>query len=366
MFWLGAIVSLCYIPGVTGAYIATQWPVLGVAMVLGLLRSGPVTVFHWLGLAFLAYAVMGMVWTPMPDTSVFGLWLLVIMGLCVWFGTTVTSARDLYAGLAVGAAVSSTVAVFQYFGFTPVETWTHVSPAGIYVNSVQQGLVLALVFVALASERMWLWALPLLPGLALCGSRGAWLALAVGLLACYVRRLWVFGLVAAVGAFCLLAPQLMPVPSSDALRMLIWKTAAGNLTWFGYGPGVFYGVLMPYDGTAIYPEYAHNDGLQLVFEYGVGALLPFAIFGFAISRTQAREWPVIVAFVTAGCYSVALWMPIVAFLALVAVGRVLRDHAMVFNIGDYCRRHVVPWWQSVSDRSGEAVPVEPYHSSKGG
>ena len=46
MFWIGAVVSLCYVPGVTGAYIATQWPVLAVLLSFGLLRSGPFTAFH--------------------------------------------------------------------------------------------------------------------------------------------------------------------------------------------------------------------------------------------------------------------------------------------------------------------------------
>ena len=52
MFWLGAVVSLCYVPGLTGAYIATQWPVLAVLLSFGLLCRGPFTVFHAAGLLF--------------------------------------------------------------------------------------------------------------------------------------------------------------------------------------------------------------------------------------------------------------------------------------------------------------------------
>ena len=54
MFWFGVIVSLCYIPGLTGAYIATQWPVLSVLLPFGLLRSGPFTAFHLAG--YFSYA----------------------------------------------------------------------------------------------------------------------------------------------------------------------------------------------------------------------------------------------------------------------------------------------------------------------
>src|SRR6185503_17196213 len=100
MFLLGATVALCYVPGVTGAYIATQWPVLAVVLCFGLLRSGPLTVFHWFGLAFIAYATVHVFFTPMPYSSVFGLWLVWIMGLSMWFGTTLSEVRGLYAGLA--------------------------------------------------------------------------------------------------------------------------------------------------------------------------------------------------------------------------------------------------------------------------
>ena len=158
MFLLGTIVSLCYIPGVTGAYIATQWSVLAVLLPFALLwRSGPFTVFHLLGLLFVAYAVIMLPWSPNLYGSVFGLWLLTIAALSVWFGTTLTDdTRSLYAGLAVGASVSSLLAVLQYFGVETVPT-SSTSPnfAGLYVNSVQQGTVLALIVVALVTERMW-------------------------------------------------------------------------------------------------------------------------------------------------------------------------------------------------------------------
>lgn len=341
MFWLGIVVSLCYVPGVTGAYIATQWPVLSVLLPFGLLRSGPFTVFHAAGLAFLAYAVARLPFSPTPYASVFGLWLIVIMGLSVWLGTVVMNTRGLYAGLAAGASISSLLAVLQYFGWDAVMTATDArfQASGLYVNSVQQGVVLALIIVALFSERMWLWAVPLVPGIFLAHSRGAWLALAVGALGCYVRRLWVFGIVAAMGAFYL----LMPLSDSDALRMSIWHATWDNLTWFGWGPGVFYTLALPQNGTfSLYPEFVHNDALQLVFEYGLGAFLPFIIIGYALWRTDVKEWPVVLAFTAAGCYFMPLFLPITSFLALVAVGRILRVHGLAISYGSDRRQHVVP------------------------
>lgn len=367
MFWLGVIVAACYVPGYTGAYIATQWPVLAVVLWLGLLRSGPVTGWHWTGLAFIAYATVHAFFTPMPYASVFGLWLVWIMGLAVWFGTTLQDLRLLYAGLAAGAAVSSALAVLQFFGVNFPDRVSDF-PAGSLANSVQLGTVLALIVVALASERMWLWALPLLPGIVLSGSRGAWIALAMGLLGCYVRRLWVFGLVGIVGAVYLLTP-LNP---SDQIRMLIWKTAWQGLTFFGWGPGVFYGILIPHEGILrtsasplFYPETAHNDLLQLVFEYGIGAVLPAAIFAFALRRTEYRAWPVVLAFVAAGCYSMPLYMPVASFLVLVIVGYGLRCHAVAGGYRGHGGSHVVPWRGVHQAFSGRAVPVASHHPTEG-
>ena len=361
MFWLGATVALCYVPGVTGAYIATQWPVMAVLLSFGLLRSGPFTVFHAIGLAFVLYAATRLPYSPAPDASVLGLWLIVIMGLCVWFGTTMTSVKELYAGLAAGAAVSSFLAVLQHFGFTGVQM-AGATNAGLYFNGVQQGAVLALIVVALVSERMWIWVPPLLPGIWLAQSRGAWIVLAVGLLGCSVRRLWAFAAAGIVATFYLLSP----LSSSDAVRLYFWHFAATTLKWFGWGPGVFYTVALPRNGTfSLYPEYVHNDALQLLWEYGIGALLPFVIFGYALWRTDAREWPVVFAFAVAGCYSMPLFMPVASFLALVAVGRVLRLHGLACSDSDYRRQHVVSRVGSYAGLGRLFVPVGSQHTAEG-
>jgi hypothetical protein len=363
MFWLGAVVALCYVPGVTGAYIATQWPVLAVLMSFGLLRSGPFTVFHALGLAFIAYAAVRLPYSPAPYASVFGLWLIVIMGLSLWFGTTVTNVRELYAGLATGAAVSSAAAVAQYFGWDGIPMLTASAPAGLYVNSVQQGTVFALVAVALVSERMWIWTLPLVPGIWLAQSRGAWVALAAGLLSCCgVRRRRAVAAVGVAGTFFLLST----LSDSDGQRMAIWQFAFSTLKWLGWGAGVFYTVALPHDGTfSFYPEYAHNDALQLLWEYGIGALLPLAIFGYALWRTDAKEWPVIFAFAVAGCYSMPLFMPIAAFLALVAVGRVLRLHGLARADSNRRRQHVVSRFWTYAGLGQRFIPVGSHHTAEG-
>ena len=350
MFVLGAIVSLCYVPGLTGAFIATQWPVLSVLLPLALWRSGTVTPLHWAGLLFVAYATVRLSYAPIFTDGVAGLWFVYIMALSFWLGSTMDSLRKLYAGLAIGASVSSVIAICQAFGYSVVPRVTE-TPAGLYVNSVAQGVVLSLLVVALISERMWLWVLPLLPGLYLAHSRGAWLALAVGVLSAYIRRIWVFAVLGGIGLLFL----MRPLSSSDAMRIFIWDAAARNLAWFGWGPGSFFSWILWYDGANLYPEYTHNDALQLAFEYGVAALLPVGIFAFALTRTQEREWPIIVAFVTAGCYSMPLWVPAASFLGLVATGRVVRSWAVARSELRNRRFDFVPREHRYPSQPGSAV-----------
>lgn len=359
MFMLGAIVSTCYVPGVTGAFVATQWPVLSILLPLCLWRSGPMTSLHWLGLLFIAFAIVRLQHTPIFDDGVWGLWLLCIMGGNFWLGSTTDSLRKLYAGLAVGASISSILAIFQAFGYADIP-YVQPAPAGLYVNRVVQGMVLAFVAVALVSERMWLWLPLLLPGLVLSGSRGAWIALAAGLASMYVRRVW---LLAFVGIAC--AIFLARLSPSDAMRLFIWDATVHNLTWFGWGPGSFFSWALWYQGSNTYPEYAHNDALQLVFEYGVAAVLPIGIFVFALTRTQEREWPVIVTFAVAGCYSMPLWAPVPSFLACVVAGRIVRSWALARRDRDHSGQPVISWRRYAGRTGCGAISLEPHHQAEG-
>lgn len=295
------------------------------------------TVFHWLGLAFVAYAAWRLPYAPIFDDGVSGLWFVCIMAGSFWLGSTLNSLRSLYAGLAVGASISSALAVAQWFGYSAIP-YASLSPAGLYVNSVAQGLILVLIAVALLSERMWLWALPLAPGIALSNSRGAWLALAVGLLSLYVRRAWVV-IAIGVASIAVVAMQWSP---SDAERMFIWKATYAQLNWAGWGPGSFISWLFPYQNATLYPGHAHNDALQFAFEYGAAAALPFGVFAFLLSRTAAREWPVIAAFAVSSCYSMPLYIGVSSFLVCVVAGRIVGDWGVAWSECHSCGPYVVP------------------------
>ena len=332
MVALGALVSLCYIPGWTGAIIATQYVVLSAILPFTLWRHGSLTAFHWLGIALVGYALTSLAWNTDPYGGVYGLWLLCILALCFWLGSTLQSLKQIYAGLAIGGAVSSVVGVLQAVGYQIVPTNLPTS-SGIYFNTVAQGSILALLIVALLTERMYFYVVPLIPGLVLAQSRGAWLALMIGVAALFVRRTWIL-----IPAIMVCAGAMWFASPSDALRLKYWLIAWNELSFFGNGVGSFASQIYNDNGRVLYPEFVHNDVLQLAYEFGIAALLPAAIFAFALSRTQSREWPVLMAFVTMSFYSFPLWMPITAFIGTLVAGRIVRSWHMDGRFNEYCRQ----------------------------
>ncbi len=280
----------------------------------------------------MGYAVASLAWNTDLYSGVYGIWLLCILALCFWLGSTLQSLRQIYIGLAIGGAVSSVIGVLQAFGYPLVPVSQY--PAGIYFNSMAQGGVLALLIVALLTERMYFYVVPLIPGLVVAQSRGAWLALMIGVAALFVRRTWILTPLVMLGAVAI----FFPPNYTDTVRLQIWSIAWSELSFFGNGIGSFASQIYNDNGIVLYPEFVHNDILQLAYEFGIAALLPTAIFAFALSRTKEQEWPVLMAFVTMGFYSFPLWMPVTAFVGLLVTGRIVRSWHMDGRFSEYCRQ----------------------------
>ena len=206
MFLLGLIAAICFVPGITGASIPTQWPFLSISLLPSLWLSGPFTWAHKLGLFFLAYAALTTLWAHNYNTSVIGVWYLSVWALAFWLGTTQSTLRPLWHGLAWGVALSSLVAIFQWFGFHPVEVYPD-QIAGLYFNSTMLGAATALMLVACLCHRLWLPMPPLAIGLILSHSRGAIAILIIGLAA---RIHWLLALTGVIIGLAHLPPPLRP------------------------------------------------------------------------------------------------------------------------------------------------------------
>ena len=324
MIWLGLLVAVCFVPGYTGASIPTQWAVLSCLLPLSLWRPGSISTLHWLGLAFLVYACLSLSWTHDWHVGIWGLWVLGIAACSFWLGSTLASLDGLLKGLALGLSVSAVVAAFQAFNYHPVITFLSIGSPGLLYNPIAAGEACALVIIGLVTYRLY-WFIPG-PTLALIlsHSRGAWLACAVGLVAIWLRRplYLAIGLAAFGVAFTLhLAP-------SDEQRLQIWSVAWALLSPFGLGPGMFFDIFYLTPHGAIYPEYAHNDFLQLLVEYGIGAVPLFALAGLALTQRQAAGLPLFVAFLVMGLYSFPFYAPFTLFLGAAAAGGLARDWSL--------------------------------------
>ena len=324
MLYLGLLLPICYIAGFTGTAILTQWVVLSLVLPLALWRKGPFTFLHGVGLLFLAYATLSLAWVPNVNDSILGLWHLLICALALWLGTTLPSLTQLWRGLAIGLSISSVFAIAQGLGFETV--YRNIGPipgySGLLFNSTVAGAAVALVILALVTERLWLYIPALVPGLYLSHSRGGYLIIAVGLLAKYVH--WTVALLILVTCG-LLAIYFVGLDSSNTLRLQIWGVAYAGLSAQGWGVGSFYDIWYQAKGILIHPEFVHNDYLQLVFEFGWGSIPAFAVLFGALTRTRSAGWPVAVGFATCAAFYFPLSCPLIAFIGCVVTGHLLRE-----------------------------------------
>ncbi len=323
IFLLGLLAAVCYVPGYTGAFIPTQWAVLSCVLPLALWRRGKLSPLHWLGVGFLAYAFASSLWAVDRYDTVWGLWCLSIAALAFWLGSTSFNLRGLWKGLALGLTVSSVIAILQFYGIRLVLGGTGIRSSGLLFSPAVLGSVCALVIVALLVERLW-WFIPgVVPAFALAQSRGAIFALLCGVWMVYRSK--PIPLILGILAVAFLVTSF-PAPG-DVVRFQIWWDVTQNLILFGHGPGSFLGYF--FGPTLTHPEYAHNDALQLVFEYGIGALALFAIFAMALTQTNSPEWPVLITFTILSLVSFPLYTPLTALVGACVAGRCVGDWDLV-------------------------------------
>jgi hypothetical protein len=323
LFWLGLIVATCFVPGYTGAIIPTQWAVLSILLPLGLWRSGVMGPIGLLGLAILAFGALSMLWAPNTWDAGFGLWLLCIWAMAVWFGSTVDDFRPLWQGLAVGLWVSSAIAIFQALGYQPVLTYAD-HPSGLFYNSTLLGASACLVILALVSQRQWFYIPGVLPALVLAQSRGAFLVLTLALLTRWLRVRYILCAMALAALVLVLTLNGLET-DSDLVRLTVWGATLRELNLFGHGIGSFVTFLIATPSRMLYPGTVHNDYIQLWFELGIASLAIVALYALALSCRTSDHWTIFFAFFLFGFFYFPLWTPVPSFMACMVAGAMLRD-----------------------------------------
>ncbi len=322
---LGLTLPILYLPGAEEPY---QWFLLAVALPVIIFYSNlndteliSPTIPFYLGAAFLIYYTTSLAWTYSLEAR--GSWYPLIWGLSFLLGGMHSTLRPLWRGLAIGLAISTGFAILQSLGFTPVLTAPSPGFPGLLFNPTISSAVCALTILALVLHNDWAFLPGPALGLILSGSRGGWLILALGLAARYLSALSALCLLLAAAVLVTYHPGI-----TDSIRLQIWVIAYRGLTLLGWGPGIFDFILYNDSaGTLIHPQFAHNDYLQLAFEYGLGAIPLLAAFALALFRHRSLYWPLTLATAALAAFWFPLYHPITAFIAFAAIGHISRDYA---------------------------------------
>lgn len=349
---LGFILAICYIPGWTGYVIHPGWVILTLSLVW-LLRERALR--PW---PFLLYACLSVAWTYLPIQAISGLWIVWIWCMVFELAQGEADEQGLYTGAACGVGVSTVLAIIQSLGWSPVDTayntpavFGHLgSSPGLFYNANVFGEVCALLSIGLICYRRYWPLLATLPGLALSNSRAAVLALGVATASLCWQRHRAAGIVAVLAlsaAFFAHAQWQGAKSFTFGDRLAIWEGASNGLTTFGRGPDSFlitYPVFAKWTDTASErPRDAHNEYLQLAYEYGIGSLLLVPILAAAYVAWGTPAGLVSLTFLIIATLGYPLHVPLPAFLGIFALGRCWRDRPWAQRALDGCGSHEEFW-----------------------
>lgn len=320
-------------PGISGFAIAPRWAVLATLPPLLLFAVRiRMTPLHWLGLALMAYATASLLWAPVFVEALQGWAQMVILAVAFCLGGEAEDMRPFYAASALGVSVSAILAVLQIAGFDPVEQI--VSPAGLFANKNLMGETAGVALVGVMAAGLW--PLAVMPALALALSTcwgAAFGVLMAGVAWVWTRSAW-YGIAAALVA--LTVAQLVFVNMEGrrytvTVRARIVADAVGNMRWFGHGVGSYW-VATPQNAPRqeamnVRHWHAHNDPLEMAFNFGLGSILFFALVGALLSGPVCAEWFVLIAVLGTGLFGFPLFAPATGFVAAVCAGRLARRRA---------------------------------------
>lgn len=367
MALFGFLLATVHIPGITGISTLAGWSFLSIVLPLLLLGKLKMTPGHWLGVIFLAYAALSLAWSERPIAGIETLWHWMILGGAFCLGHRLESLRGVFIGLGIGLAVSVAIGAFQIAGFSPVHT-NAVRPAvsGLFYNSIVLSETAAIVFVGLLVYRQWWLAGVAVIAILMGEGRAAVLAAGITLMACFIPARFRF-LAAIAAAAAMLAVFALKGGGSTSMA-LRWEAIqiafAGGVPLVGHGVGSFF-----LDTGFTSFERLHNDFLEVIYEFGIGAIPLFALLISAACR-EGHGRPILLCCAIIACFSFPAYLPVSGFVAAVVAGHLHRSRAMVWDHGAVRRHHIhesLGRWGFWSDPDGgRNVPVQSAASYRAG
>ena len=303
---LAFVVSVAHWPAIFSApYMPRWWAIAaGLPLLFGLGRWEGETRIGMLALAGMAWGAVACALSEAPLTTLVPLYLTGLLIVAAGVGSTQRDFSPVMVGFAAGAAMSSAVAVAQIAGWSAIPM-VGAAPGGLFYNSEVLAEFAAPLLVWAIVARRWGFVVALAVPLALCQSRIAVLAVAVGLLWAWkpawrlAKPLVIVALtVAAIAAIMLLGPEKF---DSAWHRLVLWGAALHSLTPLGSGLG-WWASAHPF----AYEEFVHSDALQWLVEIGPGAL-------FFIAVPVLIFWRRIADRALGGCFAALCFEALVSF-----------------------------------------------------
>lgn len=242
--------------------------------------------------AFLALAIVSLFWAPITFDGIWALmtWLLLIGAFGVGYSGF---AEPIFEGALWGMGINSLVILGQLAGFHPV--FEAEVPAGLFGNRDLSAEAALLVAIPLVAQSRWKMLPLVLPSLLLPQSRAVLFVGAGLILLAGWRRIpiWaMIGIVAAILAVFIGVTALKHI-HSDLSRLALWSDTWRGVTWIGHGAGQFYSAFPAtnWSFTGSRPEHAHNDWLEILYEYGpLGLVLALAFAAYIAGCNYDRRW----------------------------------------------------------------------------
>lgn len=330
---LGFAVAIAFWPGLLSEALVPRWAVIAIGVPLvSRLDPRALGVPVWGLLVWLiGLAAASIIVSPDRLTGGMDLIFLLILSMAFIAAAGLDSLDDVMTGLGAGLAVSSALAIGQWYGWNPVARGSG-APPGLFFNSEVLAELAALVFVWAVVRPRWLIAAAAAVPLIVCQSRVGALAVAVALFYAWRPRSWLLSGLIVVGVLAsgFLAIFMLGADKihSAGERLVVWVGMVEALQPLGRGLGW---TLMSLPRQ----QFVHSDALQAVLEVGYGAialaLIPF--LAFWKKRGNLAERALFAAVCVEVVVSFPLHVPANGFIAALAAG-VLLGRGGVVRVGE--------------------------------
>lgn len=316
---LGVGIAGAFLPALHSPAEAPRWVLLSalVPILVWMRPQTRITPGHWLCAAVLAWALFTQLWARDPVNGWGVLWHYGIFAAAA----LVRPSQALWFGLALGLATQLPLIVAQALGWEGLAQVA--APAGLFINKNMMGEAMTLGLIWALGQRQWWLAGALALCVGLSQERNAWLCL--GLLA--VVWLWqqrkrsLALALALAGALVGLAFN----PSSLMSRWAFWHGAWAGRSWLGQGAGAFYSWFplagVPYPLFRDRPLWPHNEVVDVIFQFGLGAGLWLAL-ALWVWQAPGPQWAkyLLAAFGLLSLFAFPLHSPVTLALAAFAFG----------------------------------------------